>query len=101
MARGSRKRTWYTRLRSSYPVAWYCLHRDTRKSTEGMPWDTPWARFVVLQTETEDGRPLDTVLTPNEARVLARRLNMAADGVEQSNIRQGNGWTADAVREEA
>lgn len=95
----SRKRTWYTRI-ANVAVSWTCLTRDTRKPRD-YDIDAPWARFVVLTTYTDDDRRLETPMTPAEARLLARRLVMRADFVEDANRQHNDGWTADAVREEA
>lgn len=95
----STKRTWYIRVAEGFSaVKWLCAHRDAR--TNDYPQGAPWARFVVLEQVTEDGRPLETHLTPAEARKLARHLNMRADFVEDMNRQHDDGWTADAAREE-
>lgn len=83
-----RKRTWFIKLRST-PMTWGCLGRLTRRE---YTYPDEWARFVIIQAETEDGRPLDLPLTPNEARRIARQLTMRADWIEDTNRKQGDGW---------
>lgn len=87
----SRKRTWFIKLRAT-ATSWGCLGRTTRREYSH---PEEWARFVYIHAETEDGRPLDLVLTPGEARRLARHLTMRSDWIEDTNRKQGNGWTTD------
>jgi hypothetical protein len=102
-----RKRTWYTNIRN-IAVSWSCLDRTTRRLLTvdtrhplGVAMPDDWARFVLLTTYTDDGRRVETPMTPAEARTLSRRLAMRADFVEDANRTHNDGWTADAAREEA
>lgn len=93
MTTRSRKSTWYIRLCDTLSVEWTCLNRETRK-----PYilGEPWARFIVVRAQAEDGRPLDLVLTPKEAHALGRRLQMRAERVQEDNAQHKNGWADDA-----
>lgn len=87
----TRKRTWFVKLRSTM-TSWGCLGRVTRRPYA--PGED-WARFITIHLETEDGRPLDLVLTPNEGRRLAVALEKRATWIDDTNRKQGNGWTLD------
>lgn len=82
-----KKQTWRIHM-PSWAVNWACYHRVTFEPHSG----EGFARLVrVALSVVRDGRPLQLLITPAEARSLARRLNQQADAIDRMNREQGNG----------
>lgn len=88
------KRMWRTEL-VSLPVMWACYNPFTFEPNSSTHTG-PWARLVRLGTVMADGREVQTLLTPEQARVLARRLTQQADAIDRMNAEHGNGLAPDA-----
>lgn len=92
------KKMWRTVL-ASLPVTWACYNPHTYEPNASTR-NGPWARLLRLNTRTLDGRELQTLLTPRQARKLARRLDRQADAIDKANRENGNGWAPDADEED-
>ena len=81
------KQTWRI-LAPPWAVNWACYHPVTFEPHSG----EGFARLVrVALSVARDRRPLQLLITPAEARSLARRLNQQADAIDRMNREQGNG----------
>lgn len=81
------KRTWRVMI-PTWAVNWACYHPTTFEPHSG----EGFARLVrVTMSLVRDGRPLQLLITPEEARGLAHRLIRQADAIDRMNQAHGNG----------
>jgi hypothetical protein len=88
------KRTWRTTL-PTWPVNWACYNPETLEPNCSV-LSGPWARLLRLTTIAPDGRELELLLTPKQARTYAARIVRQADRIDEMNREHGNGWAPDA-----
>lgn len=55
-------------------------------------------RFLVLNTRTDDGRPVHTPLTPEQAIDLGNALVKAGKAMGMANLRQADGWIVNEAK---